>query len=67
MRLLALLTKCDKLNRNDTQQAVRAAQEVLGEVSTENADIGVTPFSALSRLGLGDAAVTLHQWTRRPA
>ena len=67
VRLLALLTKCDKLNRSDTQAAVRAAQEVLGEVSTENADIGVTPFSALSRLGLGDAAVTLHQWTRRPA
>lgn len=67
VRLLALLTKCDKLNRNDTQMAVRAAQEVLGEVSTENADIGVTPFSALSRLGLGDAAVTLHQWTRKPA
>ena len=65
VRLLALLTKCDKLNRSDTQTAIRAAQEVLGEVSTENADIGVTAFSALSRLGLGDAAVTLHQWTRR--
>jgi GTP-binding protein len=63
VRLLTLLTKSDKLNRSETQTAVRAAQDVLAEVSTENADIGVTPFSALSRLGLGDAAVALHQWT----
>lgn len=63
VRLLTLLTKADKLNRSETQTAVRAAQDVLAEVSTENADIGVTPFSALSRLGLGDAAVALHQWT----
>lgn len=63
VRLLTLLTKADKLNRSETQTAVRAAQDLLAEVSTENADIGVTPFSALSRLGLGDAAVALHQWT----
>jgi len=63
VRLLTLLTKADKLNRSETQIAVRAAQDLLAEVSTENADIGVTPFSALSRLGLGDAAVALHQWT----
>ena len=63
VRLLTLLTKADKLNRSETQAAVHAAQDVLAEVSTENADIGVTPFSALSRLGLGDAAVALHHWT----
>ncbi len=62
VKLLTLLTKADKLNRSETQTAVRAAQDVLGEVSTESSDIGVTPFSALSRLGLGDAAVALHQW-----
>jgi len=64
VRLLTLLTKADKLNRSEIQVSVRAAQDVLAEVSTESADIGVTPFSALSRLGLGDAAIALHQWTR---
>ena len=63
VRLLALLTKCDKLNRSETQAAVRAAQEVLGDVSTDNADIGVTAFSALSRLGLGDVAQAIRGWT----
>ncbi len=63
VRLLVLLTKSDKLNRSQAQAAVSAAQEVLAEVSSENADIGVTPFSALSRLGLGDVAQTLHGWT----
>ena len=62
VRLLALLTKCDKLNRSETQAAVLAAQDVLAEVSTENADIGVTPFSALSRLGLGDVAQVVYGW-----
>ena len=63
VRLLALLTKSDKLNRSETQAAVRAAEGVLGDVSTENADIGVTAFSALSRLGLGDVAQAIHGWT----
>ena len=63
VRLLALLTKSDKLNRSETQAAVRAAEDVLADVSTENADIGVTAFSALSRLGLGDVAQAIHGWT----
>jgi GTP-binding protein len=63
VRLLALLTKADKLNRSQGQLALTKAQEVLGEVSTESADIGVTLFSALSRLGLEDVAQTLHGWT----
>ena len=62
VRLLALLTKADKLNRSQGQSALVKAQDVLGEVSTENADIGVTLFSALSRLGLDDVARTLHGW-----
>jgi GTP-binding protein len=37
---------------------------VLAEVSTESSDIGVTAFSALSRLGLPDVAETLHGWVR---
>lgn len=63
VRLLVLLTKADKLNRNDGQAALLAAQESLAEVAGENSDIGVTLFSALSRQGLSDAAVVLHQWT----
>ena len=69
VRLLALLTKADKLNRSQGQQALAKAQEVLGVVSTENSDIGVTLFSALSRQGLEDVAETLRSWVppRLPA
>jgi GTP-binding protein len=66
VRLLVLLTKADKLNRSQTQQALQTAQGVLGELSTDNADIGITPFSALSRRGLGDVAVALHGWVQPP-
>ena len=62
VRLLALLTKVDKLNKSEGQRALQAAQGVLAEVSTDNADIAVTPFSALSRLGLEDVAEVLHSW-----
>jgi len=62
VRLLALLTKADKLNRRDQQAALATAQDALGEVGSEAADIGVTLFSALSRLGVDDVAETLHAW-----
>ena len=62
VRLLALLTKVDKLNKSEAQRALQAAQGVLAEVSTDNADIAVTPFSALSRLGVEDVAEVLHGW-----
>ena len=67
VRLLALLTKADKLNRQEAQAALAAAQDVLAEISTESADIGVTLFSALSRQGLPDVAETLHGWTHKTA
>jgi GTP-binding protein len=63
VRLLALLTKADKLNRRESDAALAAAQAVLAEVATENADLGVTLFSALSRRGIDDVACTLHDWT----
>ena len=63
VRLLALLTKADKLNRSEAQLALQTAQRELAEISTENSDIGVTLFSALSKQGLGDVAETLHGWT----
>ncbi|MCY7315586.1 MAG: ribosome biogenesis GTP-binding protein YihA/YsxC [Rubrivivax sp.] len=65
VRLLALLTKADKLNKSEVQAALRDSQAVLAEVTTDNADIGVTAFSALSRQGLGDVAQALHGWTHK--
>lgn len=62
VRLLALLTKVDKLNRGEAQRALQAAQEVLGELAQEPADVSVALFSALSRQGVGDVAQTLKEW-----
>ncbi len=64
VRLLVLLTKADKLNRNQQARAVAQAQKVLGDMATDSADISVSLFSALSRQGLGDAALTLRQWSQ---
>jgi GTP-binding protein len=64
VRLLALLTKADKLNRREADAALAGAQDVLGEVAGDSADVGVTLFSALSRRGVGDVAEALHGWTR---
>ncbi|MCA0244887.1 MAG: ribosome biogenesis GTP-binding protein YihA/YsxC [Proteobacteria bacterium] len=68
VRLLVLLTKCDKLNRRECDAALRTAQEVLGGTLTgEAADIGVALFSALSRRGVGDAAAAIHGWVAQAA
>ena len=64
VRLLVLLTKADKLNRREGDQALAAAQAVLADISTEESEVSVTLFSALSRQGLGDVAEVLHGWTR---
>jgi GTP-binding protein len=62
VKLLVLLTKADKLNRSEAARALAQAQKTLSEVATEHADISVTLFSALSRQGLGDAALVLRGW-----
>ena len=62
VRLLAVLTKADKLNKREAQAALVAAQAVLGELSTEESDVSVTLFSALSRAGLGDMAEVIYSW-----
>ena len=67
VRLLVLLTKSDKLNRREAQAALAAAQQVLGDHAAEPADVSVTLFSALSRLGVGDVAETLRNWARQAA
>jgi GTP-binding protein len=63
VKLLVLLTKSDKLNRKESRDALSAAQEALGEMTTDEADVGVALFSALNKSGVGDAATVLHQWT----
>jgi GTP-binding protein len=62
--LLVLLTKADKLNRRDADKAMATAQELLGELATEDSDIGVCLFSALKKIGVGDAAQALRAWAR---
>ncbi|MFM7705121.1 MAG: ribosome biogenesis GTP-binding protein YihA/YsxC [Rubrivivax sp.] len=64
VRLLLLLTKADKLSRREAQAALTQAQGVLEAYATEQADIGVALFSALSRQGLEDVALTLRQWVK---
>ena len=62
VRLLVLLTKADKLNRKQATEAMAAAQALLGELTTEQADVSITLFSALNQTGVGDAASVLHSW-----
>lgn len=65
VKLLVMLTKSDKLNRKEARDALSAAQAALGEMTTDEADVGVTLFSALDKTGVGDAALLLHGWTHR--
>ena len=66
IKLLVLLTKADKLSRKQADAAVRAATETLADLSTDDADIGVLLFSALSKTGVDDAASSLHAWVHAP-
>ena len=62
VKLLVLLTKSDKLNRREANEALQAAQSVLGEISTDEADVSMSLFSALKKSGVADAACVLHDW-----
>ena len=64
IKLLVLLTKCDKLGQRDQGLAVAAAQEVLAAYVTEASDIGVVLFSSLRRVGIEDVAEQLLAWKR---
>ena len=64
VRLLVLLTKSDKLTRSAAAQALQAAQAVLADSCPEHADVGVSLFSALKRVGVDEAAMLLHGWAR---
>ena len=67
VKLLALLTKADKVYRRDAQRTLTTAQQVLAELATEHSDIGVTLFSALSGQGLDDVALALRSWVSTPS
>ena len=62
VKLLVLLTKSDKLNRSEAASALASAQAALAEIATDEADVGVALFSALKKVGVGDAAKVLHDW-----
>ena len=62
VKLLVLLTKSDKLNRSESNAALAAAQNVLGERATEQADLGIVLFSALKKVGVSDAARAVQSW-----
>ena len=62
VKLLVLLTKADKLNRSEANASLATAQAVLGEIVTDEADVGIALFSALKRIGIGDAAQVVHGW-----
>ena len=63
IKLLVLLTKSDKLNRKEADAVLRATTDFLAGMSTEHSDVSVTLFSALKKSGVGDVALTLHEWT----
>jgi GTP-binding protein len=66
VKLLVLLTKADKLNRKEQAESLRNAQGVLGELATEESDMGIALFSSLARMGLDDASLSLHGWAAEP-
>ena len=66
VRLLVLLTKADKLNRQQAQQALAQVQGDLAPLSHEPADVSVALFSALSRQGVPDVAQALREWVAPP-
>ena len=66
VKLLVLLTKADKLNRKEGAEALRKAQGMLGEMASEDADIGITLFSGLNKTGVGDVAQILKGWAASP-
>ena len=65
VKLLVLLTKADKLTRSEASAALASAQSLLGEITTDEADVAVALFSALKKSGVDDAALLLHGWVHR--
>ena len=51
----------------EAQAALVGAQASLGDLTTDEADVSVTLFSALKKTGVDDAAVVLRKWTQHGA
>ena len=66
VRLLVLLTKADKLSRNQAHAALAATTTLVAEFATDASDVSVLLFSALARTGVEDAALLLHAWAHPP-
>jgi ribosome biogenesis GTP-binding protein YsxC/EngB len=64
--LLVVLTKADKLNRKEGAAIVAQVQKDLAVLATEDSDIAITLFSALSKQGLEDVAEVIYDWAHRP-
>jgi GTP-binding protein len=62
IKLLVLLTKCDKLGQRDQGLAIEAASAVLADFTTEASDIAVTLFSSMRRVGVEDVAEQMLAW-----
>lgn len=67
VRLLVLLTKVDKLNRRESVEILATVQQALAAYSTDEADIGVTTFSALKKTGVADVASAVRSWVQAEA
>lgn len=63
IKLLVLLTKADKLNRNEQQASLQSAQALLGELITDESDVGMVLFSGPKNIGVSDLAETVYGWT----
>lgn len=59
--LLALLTKVDKLSRNEARKALDAAVVAMQAVTTEQSDVALVGFSILSGAGIEDTALRLRR------
>jgi GTP-binding protein len=59
-----LLTKCDKLTRQESVNALRAAQKGLAEYRAGGyqGELTVQLFSALKRVGLDEAHELIESW-----
>ena len=62
IKLLVLLTKADKLGKQEQTLAVQAASAVLADFTTDDSDIAVTLFSSMRRLGVEDVAEQMIAW-----
>lgn len=60
VKLLVLLTKTDKLSRQQAATALAEADQTLQALATDTSDVSVVAFSALRGQGVGDVAVFLR-------